>query len=305
LLKEANTLYQTASANIGTDIGQYGKAETLALKEAIDSASALTEKDGQLVINEAFNNLQQAMDRVYASKVREESILLFDRASGVKAVIPRGTVPDDVVMYVKTLSDSDDAYKKLQTAFGHDTKIAVYDIKLYSHDLKVQPTEKIELQIPVISGAKSGTSHVYTVGDDLTTSQIITAETDGYKIFSVTRTGMFIEAASGTKIQPPKSTETKATVEETNVDVNEKPDANREELDETKGPKDVVKDTKAPAPRAKETLAPISIPIDKVKRNAGSPIYVMLAAALLAAAATIIAGYGIFLRLKKRVKYDS
>ncbi|MEN6461551.1 MAG: hypothetical protein ABFC94_09320 [Syntrophomonas sp.] len=303
LLNEAKDLYQTAAANIGTDMGQYGKTETLALKESIDSASALNEKDGQSVINEAFNNLQEAMDRVYASKVREDSIILFDRASGVKAVIPRGAVPDDVVMYVKTLSDTDDAYRKLQRAFGQDTKIAIYDIKLYNHDLIVQPTGKIELQIPIIGGAKSGTSHVYTVSDDLTTSQIISAEAEGYKIFSVNRTGMFIEAASGTRLQPPKNTENKATVEETNTDVNEKPDANREELDETKGPKDVVEDTKAAAPRVKqETLAPISIPLDKVKRSAGSPIYIVLIAALLAAAATVMAGYSIFLRLKKRVK---
>lgn len=303
LLKEANALYQTASANIGTDIGQYGKAATLALKEVIDSASALTEKDGQSVINKAINNLKEAMDRVYASIVREDSLILFDRASGVKAVVPRGTVPDDVVMYVKMLTDSDDAYKKIQTAFGKDTQISVYDIKLYSHDLKVQPTGKIELQIPVISEAKSGTSLIYTAGDDLMPSQIISAEADGYKILSVNQTGMFILTAAGTKTQPPKNTEIKATVEETNVDVNEKPDADRKELDETKGPKEVVETTKAAAPRAKqEPLAAISIPLDQVKQNAGSPIYIILAAALFAAVAAVMAGYSIIQRRKERVK---
>lgn len=301
LLKEANVLYQTASANLGTGIGQYGQAETLALKDTIDSASALSEKDGQSVVNEAINNLKEAMTRVHASIVREDNIILFDRASGVKAVIPRGVVPDDVVMYVKTLSGSDEAYKTLQTAFGQDTQIAVYNIELYSHDLKVQPKGKIELQIPVISDAKSGTSLVYTVGDDFTTSQIISAEADGYKILSVNRTGLFSVAATGTKMPPPESSETKATVEETNVDVKEEPDANREELDETEGPKEVVENKEASAPRAKqEPLAPVSIPIDTVKKNAGSPIYIILVAALLVATATTIAGYSIIRRRKER-----
>jgi len=303
LLKDANALYQTASANIGTGIGQYGKTETLALKEAIDSASALTEKDGQSVINEAIINLRDAMTRVQASIVREDNIILFDRASGVKAIIHRGVVPDDVVMYVKALTSSDEAYKTLQTAFGKDSKLAVYDIKLYSHDLKVQPKGKIELQIPVVSGAKSGTSHVYAVGDDLKTSQIISAEADGYKILSVNRTGLFSVATTGTNMPPPKKTETKATVEETNVDVKEEPDANREELDETKGPKKVVENKESNAPRAKqEPLAPVSIHLDTIKKNAGSPIYIILVAALLVAAATVIAGYGIIRRRKERDK---
>ncbi len=303
LLKEANDLYQTASANLGTGIGQYGKAEALALKEAIDSASALSEKDYQSVINEAINNLKEAMTRVQASVVREDNLILFDRASGVKAVIPRGVVPDDVVMYVKTMSGFEEAYQTLQTAFGKDSKLAVYDIKLYSHDLKVQPKGNIELQIPVVSGAKPGTSHVYTVGDDLTTSQIISLEADGYKIVSVNRTGLFSVAVTGTQMPPPKNIETKATVEETNVDVKEEPDANREELDETNGPKNVVENKVADVPRAKqEPLAPVSIPIDTIKKNAGSPIYIILVAALLVAAATVIAGYGIIHRRKERDK---
>ena len=200
LLKEANMLYQTASTNLGTEIGQYGKAETLALKEAIDSASALSKKDGQSVINEAASNLEEAMTRVYASVVREDSIILFDRASGVKAVIPRGAAPDDIVMYVQTLSVSDDTYKTLQNAFGQETQIAVYNIKLYSHDLKVQPAREIELQIPVLSGTTPRASLVYTVGDDLTTNQTKSAETDGYKILSVNRTGMFTVAAAVPKL---------------------------------------------------------------------------------------------------------
>jgi len=301
LLKDADALYQTASNNIGTSVGQYGKTETLALKAAIDSASALTEKDGQSVINEEVNSLKEAMTRVEASVVRGNNIILFDRASGVKAIIPRGVVPDDVVMYVKTLTGSDEAYKKLQTAFGKDSKLAVYDIKLYSHDLKAQPQGQLELQIPVISGAKSGTSRVYTVSDDLTTSQINSKEADGYKLFSVNRTGLFSVATTGTKMPPPKKTETKATVEETNVEVKEEPDANREELDETKGPKQVVENKQADAPRAKqEPLAPVAIPLDTVKKNAGSPVYIILVAALLVAAAIVIAGYGIIKRRQER-----
>ncbi len=301
LLNEATDLYQTASANLGTEIGQYGKAETLALKEEIDTASSLTEKDGQSVINEAVNNLKEAMTRLEASIVREDNLILFDRASGVKAVIPRGVVPDDVVMYVKTLSGSDEVFNTLQTAFGKDSKLAVYDIKLYSHDLKVQPKGKFELQIPVVSGAEAGTSHVYKVSDDLKTSQLISAEADGNKIFSVDRTGLFSVAITITQMPPPKKTETKATVEETNVEVKEDPDANREELDETEGAKDVVENKEVNVPRAQqEPIAPVSIPLDTIKRNAGSPIYIILSAALLVAAAAVIASYDIIRRRKVR-----
>jgi hypothetical protein len=319
LLKEANMLYQTASTNQGTEIGQYGKAETLALKRAIDSASALSEKDGQSVINEAASNLEEAMTRVYASIVREDSIILFDRASGVKAVIPRGSAPDDVVMYVLTLSESDDTYKTLQNAFGQETRIAIYKIELYSHDLKVQPTGEIELQIPILSGTTPGASLVYTVGDDLTTNQTKSAEADGYKILSVNRTGMLAIAAAVPELSSSENaarnepgdenpatagtsqTETKATVEETDVDIKEEPDTNREELDETKGPKEVVENKKADVPRAEqEPLAPVSIPLDTIKKDAESPIYIILVAAVLAAAATVIAAYTIIRRRKER-----
>ncbi|OPX86448.1 MAG: hypothetical protein A4E53_02881 [Pelotomaculum sp. PtaB.Bin104] len=319
LLQEANELYQTASANTGTETGQYGEAATLALKEAIDSASALTEKDSQIAINEAISKLEEAMTRVYASIVREDSLILFDRASGIKALIPRGIVPDDVVLYVQTLSNSDEVYETLQNAFGQDTRIAAYNIELYSHDLKVQPAGEFELQIPALSGTNPGASIVYTVGDDMTTAQTISAEANGYKLLSVNRTGMFAVAAAASQLPSPENaagnesgdandtpagpdqTETKAIVEETDVDVSEEPDANREELDETEGAKATVEDPEVTSPRPEqEPLAPVSIPIDTIKKNAGSPVYILLVAALLAAAAAVVAGHGFLQRRKKR-----
>ena len=304
LLRDANVLYEKASANMGKDIGQYSEERTRILKENIDEASLLTDASPQALINNAIKNVSEAQVRLLNSVVRKKRIILSDPVSGVKVVAEVGSIPDDTVLYVDTIVQNISAAGGIKEFFGNAvTAMKFYDIKLYSGDIIISPTVEVEVQLPVPDDMRGMILGVYQAGE-LPPPRLGSLGAGNYRVFHTESLGVFVmtaivagaaqepESPEGIPVDNPteESHETApiTIIEETEVELNENPDQNKEELEETNDANEIVETiNQGQAIIDHELLAVIDMPVAGLRRPA-EPLSVLLVILALAVFALLL-----------------
>jgi histone H3/H4 len=302
LLKDATALYNKASKNIGKGEGQYGEARVKQLKQSIDAALNLTNRSPQTMINNAIKNIKEAQVRLLNTVVRKKSIILAHEASGVKIIADFGSIPEDTVLHVDTVKENIVAATGLEDFFGDSVDtVKFYDIKLFSGDIRVQPTSEIGIQILVPEDLKGYSLSVYA-GDYDPPLRLNSLGVGNYRILYTEQAGVFALTARGSAIakdeqkqigageaEPPSETVEVTVVKETDLELDETPDQIKEELEEAAGLDEKVETVDAsPSVIDHGLLDQVHIPVADLRRSA-DPLYMLIVVSLLVISAFLLA----------------
>lgn len=304
LLEDARALYKIASQRIGDGIGEYAGDRVAELAAAIKAAEPLGERSPQTQIENAIDDLEEAIVRVHNSVVRGKTIALHDDASGVSVVAPEGALPEDTVLFVDTVEENISSYRDVKAHFGDEVgEIFMYDIRLYSGDLVVQPTAEVEVQIPTDERTEKRSVAVYAADNGKNPQRISSLNPKGYRYFLTERVGIFALTlkASTAGVFESSGEEKKENVtllDETEVELSGEPDRLNEELVEDIGKSDRPEKESPEMAADHQLLDQVYIPLEKLKRE-GDPAILLLAAGLLLLSALMAAAVVLFARRKR------
>ena len=244
LIQEAQVVYREASKKIGDGIGQYNGEAVEKLKTQLDHALTITEKNTQKEVDDEANALSEAITRVYASVTHEPSLILYDYATGVRVVIPSSATPEDTTLFVKVIGENDRVYADVSQDLGaklSGKKMVLYDISLYSGDIRITPSKKFTVQIPAPEEGIS--SNVYYSQATGGMGRLASSQADGVKIMTVKSAGYFaIVYGTDEEASPPdKETETAYVAEETDTEIKDDPDSVKKDVDEAPAEEKEVK----------------------------------------------------------------
>ena len=196
-LDEAKKLYDKTSANVGNDVGQYGRIEVENLGEEIRKAEKLDKYNTQSEINSQVRALEEAMTEVRASRVMKEQIPFYDKVTGIYVVAPADSLPENTKMIVRVMGRETDEYAAARKHLSKSEQEAkYYAMAFYDGDEKIDPDEAVRVEMPVADEIKEKTSRVYRVSSGGSLKKIETASANGTKIFKTEKLGDFVMAGS-------------------------------------------------------------------------------------------------------------
>ncbi|HEX2937291.1 MAG TPA: hypothetical protein VHO66_00020 [Ruminiclostridium sp.] len=316
-LTAANEFYAAAKENIGTQVGSYQKEAVDALKKTIDQASALTKEDLQSDIDKAVTDLENAVINVKSSQIQSDKIILSDFVTGIKVVLERGSIPDNVSLIVSRVDTADQRHKPIADSIGAGVqKLEIYNILLFSGDSKIKPSQPMTIQFPVPDAMKSSDISVYYAGDDFKagaissdrTQSVVAAASANIGYFSLVSFGKPItvvqsntqkKPSTGVNPQSGKGSPSAAAkaangaidiIRQTDIQTKEQPDQQQKSLDITTGAGNKavtsVPDGKS---RLQEKVADTEIPKSEVLKGS-NPFWLLLLAALSGMAGMVYGG---------------
>lgn len=284
-LKAAKKLYAKASANVGSDKGQYGRIEVENLKEEIDKASEMDEFTPQNEINDQVQALEDAMVEVKASMVQKEQMVFYDKVTGIYVVAPVGSLPEDAKLFVRRMGEETEEHQSMKKNLSKEETAAVfYRIQFYQADRKIQPTEKVEVQMPIADDISQKSSTIYAVGGKGQLTKLRSAKANGTQFFETERLAAFVmagsEATEEEKAQA-RSDKMKAVMAQKK---DKDADNKNNQLKEDKKKKEQYKD---PLDKMLKRSANNATFSNDVRRET-DPMYLIFAAAVLGAAAVAL-----------------
>ncbi len=184
LIEEGDALYAKASVNTGIDIGQYGAAEVELLGQELNEAKELNEYMEQGVIDMAADELEAAILAVRKSLRLEEQLYFYDKATGICVIAPIGSLPEDAVFYVRRMDKETSEFKAIEGQLkDEETEAIYYSIQFYQDEFQIQPTDTVEVQVPIDSRISQASSSMYFVSEDGELQPIDTVRAEGMHIF--------------------------------------------------------------------------------------------------------------------------
>lgn len=297
LIAEGEALYAKASVNVGNDIGQYGKIEVDNLKAEIAAAKKLDEFYPQSEINAQVESLRDAIVEVKASKVMQEQMIFYDKVTGIYVIAPAGSLPEDATLTARRMGEETDDYKNAASKLSEEeTEAVFYRIQFYQGDRKIQPTENVEVQMPIDMEISEKTSNIYSVSKNGELTKLASAKSNGMIYFESKVLEAFVLAGG-----PATEDEKAAAREQQMRDQMKQKDDSEADDKETK-----IEEKKKKKEEAKD-------PVDKIlKRNMNNatfsndvqretnPVYLIYVAAVLALAAVILGIRGIIESRRKK-----
>ena len=297
-LKEAEALYAKASANTGIDIGQYGEYEVKMLGIEIDTAKGLDKFSLQDEIDAETDALEAAMMEVRKSLKMEEMLYFYDKATGIYVIAPMGSVPSDAKLYVRRMGQTSKEYKAMKDQLGEkETQAIYYKIQFYHNEYKIQPKEKVEVQIPIDSSISQKSSVVYSVEKNGSLKKMPSVMAEGTQILKTDELSALVVAGSAATEEEKaaaRSQKMKSIISQTE---DEKKDNKETELAKEKKKKEEFKDPLNKLLKRNANTATFSNDV----RKETNPTILIFAAGLLAAIAVFAAFKGIMdMRRNKR-----
>lgn len=290
-IAEAEELYQKASINTGTDVGQYGRVEVKKLKEEIRQAKKLDRFSPQDEIDAETEALEQAMIEVKASKVQKDQLVFYDKVTGIYVISPIDALPENAELFVRRMGKEDDDY---QTAAEHlseeETESVFYRIQFYQEGVKIQPSRDVEVQMPIDDAISAKNCAVYSVGDHGNLKKMECVKANGTQIFKTdTLTAFLMAGSTATEAEKAEARgERLAALMAQKEDSD--PDNRQNQLKEEQRKKEIFKDPLDKLLKRNENTAAFSQDVEKEV----SPVYLIGIAGLLAAAAIIMGIRGVW-----------
>lgn len=285
LIEEGEKLYAKASVNVGIDIGQYGQFEVQELNRELQEAKALDKYMEQDVINTEVRELEAAILDVRKSLRLEEQLYFYDKATGINVIAPLESLPEDAILYVRRMDKETEEFKAIEDQLSeNETEAVYYAVQFYQDEFKIQPTETVEVQVPIDPSISQQASSMYFVNEGRKLNKIKTVKADGMHIFKSEYIGDMVLAGSVATEEEKAAARGENMKEIINQTEDDEEDNKEIELAKEKKKKEEFKD-----------------PLDKLlKRNANTatfsndvrretdPIYVIYVAVILAAAAIML-----------------
>jgi len=196
-LKEARALYAKASINVGTDVGQYGRIEVENLKEEIEKAEEMDRFTPQNEINDEVEALEYAMTEVKASRVQKDQMTFYDKITGIYVIAPADSLPEDAKLFVRVMGKETDDYKSMKKNLSKkETEAIFYRIQFYQGDEKIQPDQKVEVEMPIDDDISQKSSNVYSVGAKGSLTKLDSVKANGTQFFKTKKLTAFVLAGS-------------------------------------------------------------------------------------------------------------
>ncbi len=294
-IKAAKKLYDKASVNVGIDVGQYGQIEVAALRAEITRADTLDEYYPQSDINAEAKALQDAMTDVEASKVMKPQKIFYDKVTGIYVVAPEDSLPDDATFFVRIMDSETDCYKDAAKQLSEsESEMVFFRMQFYEGDRKIQPSEDVEVQMPVTDNISEESSEVYAVGDGGGLEEMDSVKSGGVQFFSTGKIADFVMSGKAATDEEKAA----ARSEQLRTMIAQKQDAQQDDknsmLEKEKKKKEEFKD-----------------PLDKIlKRNANTATFsndvkrqtdpfVLIIAAVLIAAVAVVLGIKGFINIRR------
>ncbi|MGN0701969.1 MAG: hypothetical protein ACI4KL_02190 [Lentihominibacter sp.] len=289
-IKEAKQLYDKASVNIGIDIGQYGRIEVENLKEEIDKASKLDKFYPQSDINNEVEALENAITEVLASKVLEEQLRFYDKVTGIYVVAPVSSLPDNTSLSVRIMGAETPEYKSMKGNLSEKESEAVYySMGFYAGDRKIQPTESVEVQMPIPDAISSKGSTVYSANAKGKLTKVNSAKANGMHFFKTKQMSAFVLAGSSASEEEKAAARSERMRELLAQKEKEKAENKENTIEKEKKKKEEFKDPLNKILKRNANLATFSNDV----RKETNPAILILAALLLALVAVAAALKGI------------
>lgn len=284
-LKEANHLYDKASVNVGSGKGQYGRIEVENLKEEIHKASEMNQYTPQNEINDEVQALEDAMVEVKASMVQKDRMVFYDKITGIYAIAPVGSLPGDAKLFVRRMGEETDAYQTMEGNLSKEETAAVfYQIRFYQGDRRIQPTESVEVQMPILDDISQKTSTIYAVGSKGKLTALKSAKANGTQFFETAHLDAFVMA--GTEPTEEEKEETRSDRMKAVMAQKDDQDSDNKnnQLKKDKKKKEAYQDPLNDMLKRSENNATFSNDV----RKETDPIYLIFAAAALGSVAVVL-----------------
>lgn len=289
-LKEAKELYDKASVNIGIDIGQYGQIEVQNLKDEIDKASKIDKFYPQSEINNEVDALEDAITEVLASKVLEEQLRFYDKVTGIYVVVPVSALPEDTELFVRVMGAETPEYKSVKGNLSEKESEAVYyNMGFYTGDRKIQPTESVEVQMPIPDAISSKGSTVYSANAKGRLTKVNSAKANGMHFFKTKKMSAFVLAGSSASEEEKAAARSERMRELLAQKEKERAENKESTIEKEKKKKEEFKDPLNKILKRNANMATFS---NDVRRET-NPAILILAAVLLALVAVAAALKGI------------
>lgn len=285
-LKEAKALYKKASANMGQEKGQYGETETRNLGDEIAAAEEMDKFTPQDEIDVETEALESAMLEVKKSLRLEEAMYFYDKATGIYIIAPGGSLPEDAKLFVRRMGTRTQAYQAMMRNLSEEgTEAIFYDIQFYQAEYQIQPTQQVEVQMPIDSSMSVRSSRIYAVGKTGKLKEVKSVAAGGTRIFQSQRLGHLVLAGSmatdAEKAQA-RSQRLQKLMAQTE---DSRGDNKEQELQKTARKKEVFVEPLNAMMKRQASAADFS---DEVRRET-DPVYLIIVAGILAAAAVAMA----------------
>ncbi|MCI7300256.1 MAG: hypothetical protein SOR93_02975 [Clostridiales Family XIII bacterium] len=278
-LKEARELYAKAHANVGLDQGQYGRIEVENLDEEIKRAEEMDQYTPQNEINDEVKALEDAMIEVKASKVQKEQKVFYDKVTGIYVITPVDSLPENAKLFVRRMGQETVDYKSIEKNLSDkETEAIFYRIHFYQDDRKIQPSETVEVQMPIDDNISQKSSTVYSVGKKGSLNKINSVKSNGMQFFK-RKTLSALVLAGSTATEAEKSEARGQRMQAMMAQKKDKDAQNKlNQLEKAKKKKEEYKDPLNKMLKRNMNTATFSNDVEKET----SPVYLILAAVLLA-----------------------
>lgn len=297
-LKQARDLYARASANTGSEKGQYGRIEVENLKEEIDRAAEMDQYTPQNEINDEVEALENAMTEVKASMVQKEQMIFYDKITGIYVIAPVDSLPQEAKLFVQQMDRETRDWKSMENNLSkEETEAVYYKIQFYQGDRKIQPTDSVEVEIPVSDDISQKNSNVYSVGEKGKLTKVKSVSANGTRFFETKHLEAFVLAGS-TATEEEKAEKRGERMKALMARKNDQDaDDKRNQLEKDKKKKEEFKDPLNKMLKRNANTATFSNDI----RKETEPVYLIFVAAALAAAAVVLGVRGLWEKRRKRL----
>lgn len=290
-IEEAEALYDKASVNVGTDIGQYGAFEVENLRQEIAAAKEMDKFTPQNEINDEVDALEAAMIEVRNSLRQEDMLYFYDKATGIYVIAPATSLPEDAKLYVRRMSDKSKEYQVIEKNLSDkETEAIYYRIQFYQDEFQIQPEEEVEVQIPIDINISQKSSTVYAVDSKGKLTEIDSVKSQGTQIFKTDKLSALVmagSAATEAEKAAARSDRMQNLMAQRNDD---QADNKEEELSKIKRKQEEYKDPLNKLLKRNQNTASFSSDVQQET----DPIYLIAVAILLAVAAVGAGARGIW-----------
>lgn len=192
LMQEARDLYAKASSNIGTDVGQYGADAVANLGGVIDNSEDISISSPQGEVDAACDALEQAIMMVKVSKVSADELRFYDSVTGIFVTVPRGSVPDDVTLYVAQITPEESLYTDVYDLMEiKPDQMTIYQI-LFMQGMEVVPLNgTASIQIPIFDNMAPEHTAINYINDSKESTYLASAIASGMHVFRTDTMGYF------------------------------------------------------------------------------------------------------------------
>lgn len=179
-----------------------------------------------------------------------------------------------------------------------ETEAVFYRMQFYSGDRKIQPSQKVEVQMPIDDDISQKNSTVYSVGKNGSLTEVASAKANGTQIFKTKKLSAFVLAGSAAT-EEEKAAARSERMKALMAQKKDKDDDNKtNQQEKAKKKKEEYKDPLNKMLKRSESNATFSNDV----RKETNPLYLIFAAVVLAGAAVALGIRGLWENRRKRMQ---